>query len=246
LCRAQSQEKSAKVDLSRFSSDDLRACFGNAKICGTSDIYAISDELARRLPKLPTQQLVACFGDWNICGAGDSLASGWQISDELARRGDPGQLLARYWNEPNPYVRDGIEHVAYHFQSSEVHLFMDRVLAKRLDDGEDLYWPVNYLAEMGDPTALKELSSGRYRGQGCMQYSASVALFGKWKYRPAIPYLVGTAMYDPCLNVVDAALKSLDEIYPDAPEHIGTLEDIQRYFCDRARRDGFHMECDAE
>jgi hypothetical protein len=56
-----------------------------------------SDELVRRLPKLPTEQLIACFEDWEICGAGEGMASGWPISDELARRGNLDELLVRYW-----------------------------------------------------------------------------------------------------------------------------------------------------
>jgi hypothetical protein len=245
-CQAQSYSKSINSDLRRFSSDELKACFGNAKICGTDDVYAISGELARRLPKLASEQLVLCFDDWKICGVGEDKASGWPISDELARRGNPHALLVRYWNEPKWTIRGGIEHVAYHFHSPEVASFMRRVLSERVYDGEDLYWPVNYLANVGDSAALKELSTGRYRNQGCLQYQTSVALFGKWRYRPAIPYLVETAMYDFCGNIIDAAEKSLHAMYPDSPNHFANLEDMRHYFCGRAQREGFQVSCEAK
>src|SRR4029077_10483942 len=125
----------------------------------------------------------------------------------------------------------------YHFHTPEVASFMKRVLSERIEDGEDLYWPVNYLAKIGDSAALKELSTGRYRGQGCMQYETSVRLFGKWRYRPAIPYLVETALHDACLNIVDAAQKSLHAMYADSPKDFNTLEDMQHYFCGRAQAD---------
>jgi hypothetical protein len=96
---------------------------------------------------LPTEQLVACFDNWRICGTGEGQASGWPISDEIARRGDPRDLLVRYWKEPNWLVRNGIEHVAYHFDTPEVTAFMQRVLIERKKDGEDFYWPANYLAK---------------------------------------------------------------------------------------------------
>jgi hypothetical protein len=235
----------SKSDLKTLSSDELKACFDNAKICGTDDSYAISDELAHRLPKLPSEQLVACFDDWKICGVGEGQASGWPISDELARRGNLHELLARYWKEPKWTIRGGLEHVAYHFHNPEVTFFMRRALSERVEDGEDLYWPVNYLAKVGDSAALKELSTGRYRNQGCMQYETSVALFGKWQYRPAIPYLVGTAMYDYCGNVIDSAEQSLHALYPGSPKRFDKLEDMQRYFCGRAQREGFQLKCDA-
>lgn len=241
---AQSQSKSTKSELKRDSSEELRACFDNPSICGTDDIYAITDELTKRLPKLPSEQLVACFDNWRICGVGEDQANGWPISDELARRGNPHELLVRFWTEPKWTIRGGIEHVAYHFHNSEVATFMRRALSERIKDGEDLYWPVNYLAKIGDSTALKELSTGRYRNQGCMQYETSVELFGKWRYRPAIPYLAETAMHDYCGNIIDAAEKSLHAMYPDSPKHFDNLEGMQRYFCKRAQEEGFQVNCE--
>ena len=144
LCKAQSDGKPTESDLAKFSSEQLRACFDDAKICGSGDVYSISDELARRIPKLPSEQLVLCFEDWKICGVGEDQASGWPISDELARRGNLHELLARYWKEPKWAIRGGIEHIAYHFESPEVTSFMRKILVERLKDGEDLYWPVNY------------------------------------------------------------------------------------------------------
>ena len=127
FCSSQTQQKPARSNLRKFSSDQLKACFDDPKVCGADDIWEISDELVRRLPRLPTEQLVACFDDWKICGSGEDQASGWPISDELARRGDPHELLVRYWNERKWTIRGGIEHVAYHFDNPEVTAFMQRL-----------------------------------------------------------------------------------------------------------------------
>lgn len=239
----QSNSPKGKVNLKQLSSDQLKTCFDDSSMCGTDDVYSISDELARRLPNLPTSSLVACFDDWKICGVAESQASGWPISDELAHRGNPHELLVQYWKEPKWTIRGGIEHVAYHFDTPEVTAFMRRVLAERPEDGETLYWPVNYLAKKCDPEALKELATGRYRNQGCMQYEGSVRLFGRCKYRPAIPYLVETAVYDMCLNIVESAVGSLQRLYPDVPSNVGTLEAKQQYYCDRARQEGLKVNC---
>jgi len=86
FCKAQPQERPPESDLKRLSSDELKACLDAAKSCAISDVSAIEDELARRLPTLPSEQLLACFDDWKICGVDEDRASGWPISDELARR----------------------------------------------------------------------------------------------------------------------------------------------------------------
>lgn len=243
LCNGQSDKGSQKSDLSKFSSDQLRACFDDPKVCGDSDHWDISDELVRRLPTLTTEQLVACFDDWDICGAGEGRASGWPISDEIARRGDPHDLLVRYWKERKWTIRGGIEDVAYHFDTPEITAFMGRVVAERVKDGEDRYWPINYLAKKCDERGLKELSTGHYRNQGSLQYETSVELFGKCGYRPAIPYLVGTAVYDWSFNIVIAADHSLHALYPDGPKDFDKLEEMQRYFCGRAKQEGFRVHC---
>jgi len=243
LCNGQSAKNTADPDLSKFSSEQLKACFKDSKVCGSTNIYDISGELVSRLPTLPTEQLVACFDNWRICGIGEGQASGWPISDELIRRGNPHELLVRYWKEPNWLIRNGIEHVAYHFDTPEVTAFMQRVLIERKEDGEDFYWPANYLAKKCDPLGLKELSTGRHRNQGCMQYQSTVQLFGKCNYRPAIPYLVDSALYDFCGNITDEAIDDLRTLFPQSPDDFDKLEDAQKYYCRRAKHEGFKVNC---
>ncbi|HME33848.1 MAG TPA: hypothetical protein VKF84_01325 [Candidatus Sulfotelmatobacter sp.] len=252
LCHGRSSEPSGKADLSQLSSDQLKTCVldpGHCTIEGHPDEVGyrrdLGDELVRRLPTLTSEQLVACFDKWEICGAEEDRPSGWPISDEIARRGDPHELLVRYWKEHNWIIRNGIEHVAYHFDTPEVTAFMQRILAERVNDGEDRYWPVNYLAKKCDNAALKEVRSGRYRGQGSLQYQTSVELFGKCKYRPAIPYLVDVAVYDFSFNISAAADHSLHALYPDSPD-FDMLEDMQRYFCGRAKQEGFRVHCNSK
>ncbi len=191
----------------------------------------------------PVASIAFHLSAWLHVLAIGSFAGSRTISDELARRGYLHPLVARYWTESSPEVRDGIEHVAYHFQSSEAASFMREVLAKHLDDGEDLYWPVNYLSKKCEHAALAKLKSGRYRNQGSLQYQESVALFGKCAYRPAIPYLVDSALYDVSLNVVDAADSSLRRLFPGTPKEFDSLEQEQNYFCARAKRLGVQVHC---
>ena len=118
-----------------------------------------------------------------------------------------------------------------------------KVLDHRRDDGEDLYWPINYLAKKCDPDSLRELGTGRFRNQGCIQYETSVKLFGKCKYSPAIPYLVETALHDICGNIIDSAEESLHTIYPRGPRRFENLKLMQEYYCAQAKKDGFTVHC---
>jgi hypothetical protein len=246
LASPQMPDRPAPPDLSKLSSAELTACLEGGTGCGTADHLAISNELIGRLPSMPTEKLVACFTDWRICGTGEDQASGWPISDELARRGNPHDLIVRYWTEPSWEIRGGIEHVAYHFDTPEARSFMARVLAERRKDGEDFYWPANYLAKQCDPAGLKELSRGRHRNQGCMQFQTTVELFGKCMYRPAIPYLVEDAIEDACLNVAGAAADDLHALYTGSPENFENLPDAQKYYCSRAKKDGIAVRCDSK
>jgi len=245
-CGGQATHSSSRKDLTSFSQDQLEACFDDLKVCGATDIYQIDDELVGRMPQLSSEKLLSCFDNWKVCGSGEDKASGWPISDELARRDHIHELLVRYWTEPKWTIREGIEHVAYHFDTPEVSQFMRRIVAEKVHDGEDRYWPVNYLAKKCDVIALHELSSGRYRNQGSLQYETCVSLFGKCGYRPAIPYLVDTAVYDMSLNVVDAADESLRALFPGSPNEFQSLDSMQKYYCGRARQDRLRVRCSAK
>jgi hypothetical protein len=246
LAYSQQTKAAPKPSLTNFTSGQLTACLDGSDVCGTHDIYSLTGELISRLPQMPTNQLLSCFANWRICGTGEDQASGWPISDEIARRGDPHELLVHYWSEPNWEIRGGIEHVAYHFDTPEVDAFMQRVMVERKKDGEDFYWPANYLAKKCDVAGLEELSSGRHRNQGCMQYQTTIRLFGRCTYRPAIPYLVNEAVFDFCGNISDNAIDDLHRLYRSSPKDWKKLQDAQKYYCARANREGFHVTCNSK
>lgn len=246
ICPSQTPKTSAWSNLRKFSSDELRACYNDKSICGTDNVDAISNELTRRLPELSTEQLVACFADWKVCGVGDDLESGFAVSAEVARRGNPDALFDRYWTEPDSGIRYGIVQVARHFKSQRAVAFMQKVLAAGQGDDDALYWPSSYLAKRCDPDALKWLSMRKGRPEGCIVFTGTVRAFGKCQYRPAIPYLIENSLDDACLNIVDDAEYSLEKLYPDHPAKFDSLEAEQKYYCSRARKEGFKVDCGAK
>jgi hypothetical protein len=242
---SQSVKPAASPDLSKLPSEQLKACQEKSQFCGTKDSLAINNELANRLDEYTIDQVLACYDDWKICGVEESRPTGWPISDYLASRGDPHDLLVRYWRERKWIIRNGIERVAYHFDTPEVTAFMQRVVRERKYDGEDLYWPANFLAKQCDAIGLNWLRNGRGRNQGGMQYQTTLELFGKCDYRPAIPLLV-EELDDFSGNIISASEDSLDTLYSDHPENLETLESIQKYYCGRAKQEGFKVNCDSK
>lgn len=247
LCEMSRAEGPDSRPLKRFSSAQLTKCYTDSAVCGTTDANVISKELSRRIPEMTTDQLIACFADWHICGAREGDIEGLPISDEIARRGNPVPLMVSYWKQTNPAIRAGIEHVAYHFDIPQALAFMQEVLAKRMDDGEDLYFPADYMARRRcDAEALKLLSTGKSRSQGCVQFEATIRTFGRCKYRPAIPYLVDSALSDLCGNIAQAAVKDLREFYPDGPQSFDSPEDAQAFYCKAATKEGLAVSCKVE
>lgn len=239
-CRAQNETHA----LRKMSSEQLTKCYSDASVCGSTDTAAISDELSRRIPDMSTETLLACFADWHVCGVKEGDPNGLPISDELARRGNPAPLLDRYWKEQNPAIRGGIERVAYQFDTPQVLAFMQAVFAKKLDDGQGLYFPANYLAKRRcDPEALKLLSPGQGRSQGCLQFQSTVDVFGRCKYRQAIPYLVDSALSDRCSNIVESAAKDLMALYPKGPRRFDNPQAAQKYYCSQAQKEDFTLTC---
>ncbi len=243
ICSSQTQKR---PNLSKFSSDQLKSCYSDKTVCGTDDVYAISDELARRLPALTTEQLVACFADWKICGVENDLGTGFAVSAEIARRGNPHELLVRYWSESDGNIRYGIVQVAYHSKTSETADFMQKVLAAGRGDEDALYWSADYLAKRCDLAGLKWLSERQGRPEGCLVWTHSVALFGKCHFRPAIPYIIDNSIHDACLNIDDEGFKDLRQFFPDSPRQFKSVEEMQNYYCARARKEGFRVQCPAD
>lgn len=239
LACAQSVPDKTKPDLTKLSIEQLHACLLDETTCETQDQAAIAGELAGRLPQFSRNQLLSCFADWKICGADE-----WAISEELRKRRHTSLLIARYHEEPNSLIRYGILLTLYNIRSAEVVSLMREVLAGGKGDEDDLFWPASYLAKDCDSAALKWLSSRKGRVEGCMFYIGTISSFGKCQYRSAIPYLVEYSINDACLNVVDEAENDLSKFYPHSPKHFDNIEAMQKYFCKRAKQDGFKVKCD--
>jgi hypothetical protein len=168
------------------------------------------------------------------CGA----ACRWEIAVSLGKPINKTFLLAEFRKRPNEEQRLGIIYALYRIHNEEVATFFKQLVNEKYDDGEELYYPLNYLAKRCDHVALRILSGdghGGYKGYpGCMQWGTTVELFGKCQYRPAIPYLINSVQAA-CMNIGIAAVEDLRKMYPGSPSFKNFSQDhIEDYFRKRA------------
>jgi hypothetical protein len=162
----------------------------------------------------------------------------WDIADILGKPKNKAFLLSEFQRRKDEDQQLGIIYSLYRVNDPDIATFFKRLVGDGYDDGEDLYYPLNYLAKRCDPDALWVLSGngkGGYTGYpGCLQWGKTVELFGKCKYRPAIPYLIASVQAA-CMNIGIAAVEELQMMYPGTPDLKDySLAEIEKYFRRRA------------
>ena len=122
---------------------------------------------------------------------------------------------------------------AYHLDDARVVAAMARHLTSETTAAA--YYATNYMAKRGDRQALAVLySNGGHYGISSVQWAATVRLFGKYKFMPAVPYLIDS-LDAASMNVGAAAMESLLDIFPGPnPPEIGSVA-WQEYFTGRYR-----------
>lgn len=177
-------------------------------------------------------QLLDCFSSTHMCG----VESMWDIANVLGKRKNEAFLLSQFRARETMEQRLGIIYSLYRINDPKVAAFYKHLIAERFDDGEYLYYPLNYLAKRCDKHALWILSGkgkGGYPGRrNCLQWATTVELFGKCEYRPAVPMLIGSLNYA-CMNVGAAADDSLRKLFPGSPE-FDTIKATKQYFRQRS------------
>lgn len=177
-------------------------------------------------------QLLRRLSDARECGE----ECRWKIADVLGKMKNKAFLLTAFRTANNSDEKLGIIYALYRINDPEVEAFFKQLITEKYDDGEELYYPLNYLAKRCDTDALRVLSGngkGGYKGYpGCEQWGTTVELFGKCKYKTAIPYLVDSVQAA-CMNIGIAAVEDLRKMYPGSPnfKHYSPQQ-IEQYFRD--------------
>jgi hypothetical protein len=166
------------------------------------------------LSSMSTASLLACASK-GTCDGTD-----WDIADELRQRLSVDRLIALYPGQ-NTQEKIVIVEALYTAKGPKVEALMRRAAFSDLragqTDEDNHYYPLQYLAKLCDPQALKELNRvENYQNSypvSCMQWQYTLAAFGKCGYKPAVP-LLANSLYSACVNNIVAAQLSLRQLMP--------------------------------
>ena len=151
-----------------------------------------------------------------------------EIRRELARRRAVAPLLEAFESAVDPLRRRGVLLALYEIDDSRITAAFRARLSD--DTSEEACYIANYLAKGGDADALAILNRNyRCYPVSSLQWSHTVRLFGKHRYRPAAANLI-YSLDAAVFNVSAAAYESLREIFPGEHPRHGTIAQARTYF----------------
>ncbi len=158
-----------------------------------------------------------------------------KFRDELTRRREINFLIRAFKASRDDCQKEWIVAALYQIQRPKDHRIMQfmRSIATT-DTGEQTWLALQYLAEEGDRNALAILNRNCYRYHvPSMAWGDTLVLFGRYKYRPAIPCLVRS------IGSVagEQAIEGLRLLFPGCPSDFGSIEEAQAYFERYAREE---------
>ncbi len=154
-----------------------------------------------------------------------------KVHDELIRRKDIATLVGRVRDSRESFFRTHVlVNVLFHIDDTLVLTELRGIMSNEPE--LYMYYVVYYVARTGDIEALRILNENYYQyGVSSWEWSAAVELFGEHRYEPAISNLVGS-LDAVSLNVVEAAVHSLERLFPDAKRasRFESLQDLREYY----------------
>lgn len=191
------------------------------------------------------RQLIDCLKVDSNC----KVETGWDIPNELVRRGDVNGLIDAY-KSGDGGVRFGVLRALVQIRAPRVDQFMHDIAFNDLGDGPDYepqYWPLEYLAEECNGCALARLDRDANFGArypvASIVWARTIKYFRICNYRASTPHLVA-ALDSMLLNVSAEAVEGLQKFLPGVCRQEvenGPLEDIQRCYREAARKAGYKL-----
>lgn len=179
--------------------------------------------------RMSSADIVDCFAKARG-GCGD--LSVWEAGRILAKRRQITFLMAAYRRSDSDQ-REVVALALTDIDAPEVRAFIERVAFEDLTKGQDgvpRWYLLENLAERCDERALarfnRDVNWKESYPIGCMWWSSTVKQFGKCGYRPAIPHLIDYTNSVACLNIADAAIESLQKLFPGKCRKVCGLDNV--------------------
>lgn len=201
--------------------------------CAQSDSLTY-DQIQAKIAPLTDDQLINCLKlEPRNCPLEDSYWDLGMIEGELGDRKHPDLLLAAYAKSEDEDQRDHIIRALSQIDDPKVLSFMRSIAFAHLGngmDGEDTFFPLDYLADHCDQRALARLNRPvnfkRYTPMPCLYWAGALKSFGKCNYPAAASNLV-RSLDAACLNITGEAESSLQQFFPGACQHNRSIKEEQ-------------------
>jgi len=153
----------------------------------------------------------------------------FKIVDELIRRKDIAKLINAFENPKDNFQKEKMMDALYQIDDQVILSTFKKYISPN-DTTRTMYYCLNYLAKYGDMEALKILNNNYFQYPvPSWQWSYTVRLFGKFLYIPATENLI-SSLDAASLHLVDAAIESLQMLYPDASRDFESPEEAKNRF----------------
>ena len=150
-----------------------------------------------------------------------------KIRDELSRRRPTRLLIGAYANGDECQKR-WIVQALYSIRAPReraVNDFMRSLVSAKTD--EETWFALEYMAQQGDKKALAQLTQNCYRYEiPSFAWGDTLLFFGKYKYHPAVPCLIGSIGS----AAGEQALQALRMLFPGSPARFRTDQEAREYF----------------
>lgn len=158
----------------------------------------------------------------------EAVETASEVQGELIRRKAVVQLLEKFERPADDCQYRYVAEALYAIEDPRILASFRKRLSARLTWVD--YLCLNYVAKAGDPHALKILNDNYFQyPTSSLQWSYTVALFGRFNYEPAIPNLI-ESLGAASLNLVDAAQASLEQLFPGPHPEFNCIDEAQSYF----------------
>ncbi len=152
----------------------------------------------------------------------------WDIQAELKKRNITNKIIDIYNSTVDLCQKESLIGILYHIKNNKVKKALKKTATTNIN--KITYYSHNYLAKQGDKKSIKMLNNNWHKYPvSSWQWSYTVNIFGKYKYKPAVPNMI-KGLDSASGNMFDSCLTNLFKIYPDTRQKFNSVKEAKKFF----------------
>jgi hypothetical protein len=152
----------------------------------------------------------------------------WRIIDGLVKKKETNKLLTTFEHPVDEFQEMVVARALSDIDDDAIYSVFKKHINGH-DTTDTMYACLNFLAKRGDKDALKILNDNYFNYGSSSEWAKTVIWFGKYKYKPAIPNLIGS-LDAASLDLVSAAQWSLEQLFDGPHPKFNSIGEMKHYF----------------